>query len=40
MAIFWVSHFGESERLAQLFAHGLTSCSVNVEMHDLNAVSW
>eukprot|EP00913_Durusdinium_trenchii_P009188 g8637.t1 len=38
VAIFWVSHFGESERLAQLFAHGLTSCSVNVEMHDLNAV--
>jgi len=38
VAVFWVSNFGESERLAQLFAHGLTSCSVNVEMHDLNAV--
>ena len=38
VAVFWVSRFGESERLAQLFAHGLTSCSVNVEMHDLNAV--
>ncbi|CAJ1377897.1 unnamed protein product [Effrenium voratum] len=38
VAIFWVSRFGESERLSQLFAHGLTSCNVNVEMHDLNAV--
>ena len=38
MAIFWTSRFGESERLAQLFAHGLTSCSVNVEMHDLRAI--
>ncbi|CAE8725675.1 unnamed protein product [Polarella glacialis] len=38
VAVFWVSSFGQSERLAQLFAHGLTSCSVNVEMHDLNAM--
>ena len=38
VAIFWTSRFGESERLAQLFAHGLTSCSVNVEMHDLRAI--
>ena len=29
VAIFWVSRFGESERLSQLFAHGLTSCNVN-----------
>lgn len=38
VAVFWVSNFGQSERLSQLYAHGLTSCSVNVEMHDLNAV--
>ena len=25
-----LGHFGESERLAQLFAHGLTSCGVNL----------
>jgi len=37
-AIFWVSNFGQSERVAQVFAHGLTSTSVNVEMWDLNAV--
>jgi len=37
-ALFWVSGFGSSERLAQAFAHGLTSSGVKVEMHDLNAV--
>eukprot|EP00403_Amphidinium_massartii_P012737 CAMPEP_0178423798 /NCGR_PEP_ID=MMETSP0689_2-20121128/27872_1 /TAXON_ID=160604 /ORGANISM="Amphidinium massartii, Strain CS-259" /LENGTH=684 /DNA_ID=CAMNT_0020045399 /DNA_START=47 /DNA_END=2101 /DNA_ORIENTATION=+ len=36
-AVFWVSNFGQSERLAQLFAYGLTSSQVNVEMMDLNA---
>lgn len=38
VAIFWVSNFGESERLAQVFAKGVTSCGVLVEMQDLNAV--
>lgn len=38
VAVFWVSNFGQSERLSQLYAHGLTSCSVNVEMHDLNGI--
>jgi len=38
VAVFWVSNFGESERLSQVFAHGLTSAGVSVEMQDLNAV--
>jgi len=38
VAIFWVGNFAQSERLSQLFAHGLTSSNVNVEMHDLNAI--
>jgi len=38
VAIFWVSNFGESERLSQIFAHGLTSSDITVEMADLNAV--
>jgi len=38
VAIFWVSNFGESERLAQFFAHGVTSSGITVEMHDLNAI--
>mmetsp|Transcript_74639 Transcript_74639/g.241344 ORF Transcript_74639/g.241344 Transcript_74639/m.241344 type:complete len:1505 (+) Transcript_74639:47-4561(+) len=37
-AVFWVSNYGESERLAQVFAHGITSSNVTVEMHDLNAI--
>jgi flavin reductase (DIM6/NTAB) family NADH-FMN oxidoreductase RutF len=38
VAIFWVSSYGQSERLAQIFAHGVTSTSAVVEMHDLNAI--
>eukprot|EP00931_Biecheleriopsis_adriatica_P112168 TRINITY_DN8670_c0_g1_i3.p1 TRINITY_DN8670_c0_g1~~TRINITY_DN8670_c0_g1_i3.p1 ORF type:complete len:729 (-),score=165.12 TRINITY_DN8670_c0_g1_i3:95-2212(-) len=38
VALFWVSGFAQSERLSQLFAHGLTSSNVNVEMQDLNAI--
>jgi len=38
VCIFWVSRLGESERLAQAFAYGLTNQDVLVEMHDLNAV--
>mmetsp|Transcript_122662 Transcript_122662/g.183498 ORF Transcript_122662/g.183498 Transcript_122662/m.183498 type:complete len:710 (+) Transcript_122662:120-2249(+) len=38
MAIFWVSNFGQSERLTQVFAHGCTSSDVSVEMHDLRAI--
>jgi flavorubredoxin/flavin reductase (DIM6/NTAB) family NADH-FMN oxidoreductase RutF len=38
VALFWISSFGESERLAQLFAHGLGNTGVSVEMQDLNAV--
>lgn len=37
VAIFWVSSYGQSERLAQVFAHGVTSATASVEMHDLNA---
>jgi len=37
-AIFWVSNYGESERLSQVFAHGLTASDITVEMHDLNAI--
>jgi len=36
--VFWVSQYGESERLSQSLAYGLTSTDVTVEMHDLNAV--
>jgi flavorubredoxin/flavin reductase (DIM6/NTAB) family NADH-FMN oxidoreductase RutF len=38
VALFWTSNFAQSERLSQLFAHGLTSNNVDVEMHDLSAV--
>eukprot|EP00929_Paragymnodinium_shiwhaense_P098055 TRINITY_DN595_c0_g1_i2.p1 TRINITY_DN595_c0_g1~~TRINITY_DN595_c0_g1_i2.p1 ORF type:complete len:713 (+),score=200.46 TRINITY_DN595_c0_g1_i2:83-2140(+) len=38
MVIFWNTNFGDSERLSQLFSHGVTSTGVNVEMYDLNAV--
>jgi len=36
--IFWVSRYGESERLSQSLAYGLTSADVTVEMHDMNAI--
>jgi flavorubredoxin/flavin reductase (DIM6/NTAB) family NADH-FMN oxidoreductase RutF len=38
VCIFWVSRHGESERLSQSLAFGLTSNDVLVEMHDLNAI--
>ncbi|CAK0863495.1 unnamed protein product [Prorocentrum cordatum] len=38
VCIFWVSRHGESERLSQALAFGLTSNDVLVEMHDLNAI--
>jgi len=38
VCIFWCSRHGESERLAQAFAYGLTQQDILVEMHDLNAV--
>jgi len=38
VCIFWVSRHGESERLAQAMAYGLTNQDILVEMHDLNAI--
>jgi len=38
VAIFWVSNYADSERFSQIFAHGLTTSGITVEMHDLNAI--
>jgi len=37
VVVFWVSRYGDSERLAQSYAYGLTTSDVVVEMQDLNA---